>query len=121
MKIARNHFRNLVSEIAREVITSLPHDLHNRATEVLIIAEDSPPAAMDDDELLGLYDGIPLPERSIDGQPLFPDRIFVYRLPLMRMCRNIRELRREIRATIIHELGHFFGFDEDDLERMGLE
>lgn len=119
MNISRKRFHELITEIYKSVIESLPANLKNAASGVLIIAEDLPPD-WPDDELLGLYDGIPLPERGIENQPLVPDKIFLYRLPLARMCRTTRELRREIRTTIIHELGHFFGFDEDELDKMGL-
>ncbi len=120
MNISREKFHTLVTEVYGLVIESLPANLKEAALGVLIIAEDIPPD-WPEDELLGLYDGIPLSERGIDNQPLVPDRIFIYRIPLMRMCRNLSQLRREIRATIIHELGHYFGFDEDELEHMGLD
>ncbi len=120
MNISRDTFYELVCEIYESVVESLPTDLKEAARSVLIIAEDLPPD-WPEDELLGLYDGIPLSERGIDNQPLVPDRIFIYRIPLMGMCRNLSQLRREIRATIIHELGHYFGFDEDELEQMGLD
>lgn len=110
----------MVTEIYGSVVESLPANLKEAARGVLIIAEDLPPD-WPEDELLGLYDGTPLPERGIDNQPLVPDRIYLYRIPLMQMCDNLRQLRKEIRATIIHELGHYFGFDEDELARMGLD
>jgi len=59
-------------------------------------------------------------DRSIDDTLLAPDRITLFRIPFAEMCANERELREEIRLTIIHELGHFFGFEEGDLEERGL-
>ncbi len=120
MNISRKKFYELVTEISGSVIESLSPTLQEAARHVLIITEDLPPDRPED-ELFGLYDGIPLPERGIDNQPLVPDRIFIYRIPLTRMCTAMPHLRREIRATIIHELGHYFGFDEDELVRMGLD
>lgn len=120
MNISRKRFYELVTEIYGSVVESLPRNLKEAARGVLIIAEDLPPE-WPEDELLGLYDGIPLPDRGIDNQPLVPDRIFLYRIPLSRMCNTISQLRKEIRATIIHELGHYFGFEEDELMQMGLD
>lgn len=125
MRVSRHEFESLVSRTAGQVIRTLPADLRARALEVLIATDDRPPEGFNsteegDDDLLGLYEGTPLTERSIDYTPLLPDRITLFRLPLADMCHTPAELRREVRATIIHELGHFFGFEEDELERLGL-
>ena len=125
LRVSRHEFESLVSRIAEQVVRSLPADLRARAREVLIATDDLPPEGFEspeggDDDLLGLYEGTPLTERSIDYTPLLPDRITLFRLPLTDMCLTPAELRREVRATIIHELGHYFGFEEDELERLGL-
>lgn len=125
MRISRQKFEELVSELALMVVESLPDELREKAEAVLFAIEDNPGSEHLDDsdsegDLLGLYEGTPLPERYIDQEPLLPDRITLFRIPLMEMCRGVKELRREIRLTIIHELGHFFGFSEEDLEKLGL-
>ena len=69
----------------------------------------------DNDLLFGLYQGVALPDRGFDYGNELPDRVVIYRLPLLEACRDRRELHREIRDTVIHELGHYFGFDDEDL------
>ncbi len=68
----------------------------------------------DRDELFGLYQGVPLSERdSFYGE--LPDRVVIYRGPIERCCRTPGEVRREVRDTVVHELGHHFGLDEEDM------
>ena len=66
------------------------------------------------DTLLGLYQGVTLPDRGLDYSAL-PDRIVLYRLPILDMCGSREEVVREVRITVEHELGHYFGLEEDDL------
>ena len=68
--------------------------------------------------LFGLYVGVPLPERT-GGEPDLPDRIVIYRQPILQSCKNLTEARKEIRITLLHEVGHYLGMDEDDLHRLG--
>ncbi len=116
---------NSIGNNTSRLMESLPVELRKKAEakffSPLKITLEAEHLDDDDDEgdLLGLYEGTPLPERYIDQEPLLPDRITLFRIPLMEMCRGIKELRREIRLTIIHELGHFFGFSEEDLEGWG--
>lgn len=73
-------------------------------------------------ELLGLYIGTPLEDRGIDSpQVLMPDRILVFRRNLCEMCESREELLDEIRVTVLHEIGHHFGLDEDRLEELGYD
>ena len=68
--------------------------------------------------LLGLYHGVPLTDRE-GGAPVLPDRITLYRQPILENCQTRREVVREIRITLWHEVGHYLGMDEDDLHRLG--
>mgnify|MGYP003591590413 FL=1 len=124
MLLSKKEFDDLVSSITDQVISSLPHDLREQAETVLIVTADKPSKEQmlfpGDEDLLGLYEGVPLNERRVDD-PLIPDRITIFRKPLLEMCSSLRELRDEIRITLIHELGHFYGFDEDELTERGLE
>ena len=80
--------------------------------------EDEGTPASEDDDLLGLYDGIPLTERDeYDFCP--PDVITVFKGPHERLCATREEMVEEIRKTVVHEIGHYFGMDEDDIQRMG--
>jgi len=124
MRIERNRFESMVRGTIRSVIDTLPEDLRERAREVIFEIADRPTREQAEregaDDLLGLYEGTSLIDRHIDFPPVSPDRIYIFRIPLMEMCRDERELRSEVRITVIHELGHYFGFDEPDLERLGL-
>ena len=105
---------------------------------VEIIVEDEPTAeqlalgqgypepresAMDDggETLFGLYEGVPLTRRGSDYHLVPPDRITIFRGPLERACRSPQSIAREVRITVMHELGHHLGFEESGLESMGLE
>ena len=79
----------------------------------MLVSEDEPP----EPGLYGLYEGVPLPER--DGPPLEPDRITIYRRELEADFTDPDELREEIRITVLHELAHYFGLDEDRLDELG--
>ena len=71
-----------------------------------------------DETLFGLYEGVPLTERE-GGGLMFPDRIVIYRQPILRSCSTRSEAEREIKVTLRHEIGHYLGMNEDDLHRLG--
>ena len=93
----------------------LPPDIAAALDNVAVVVEDEHP---DDPDLYGLYEGIPLPERG-DMAGALPDRITIFRLPLEEEFVDPDELEREIRITVLHELGHYFGLDEDRLAELG--
>jgi len=109
--------------VVQEALETIPDDLQAAIENVAVTVEDEPSdedllsVGLDPeyDTLLGLYQGIPLPEREPSNYMSLPDRIFVYRLPLLEACSSRRELLREIRDTVIHELGHYFGLPEEEL------
>lgn len=69
------------------------------------------------DTLLGLYSGIPLTLRTVDYGMVLPDRILIFRRPILDSCRTEEELMEEVRRTVLHEIGHYFGLDEKELEK----
>jgi predicted Zn-dependent protease with MMP-like domain len=85
----------------------------------VVLVEDDPPE--DDPDLLGLYDGVALTERW--GVPVMelPDRIFVFRRPLLDLCDSREELVEEVRITVVHEVAHHFGIDDDRLHELGYD
>ena len=101
----------------RAALDSLPPELAAALRNVAVVVEDE---NAEDPDLFGLYEGVPLPERGNDIG-LLPDRIAIYRLPLEDEFDDPLELRREIRITVLHELGHYFGLDEDRLAELGYE
>jgi predicted Zn-dependent protease with MMP-like domain len=102
-------------EIVARALRSLPPDLQPAVRNIEIAIEDEHP---DDPHLLGLYEGVPLPERG-DWTAQLPDRIRIFRRPLVESFSDPRELEEEIRITVLHELGHYFGLDEDRLDDLG--
>ncbi len=101
----------------KAALDSLPPHLAAALDNVAVVVEDEHP---DDPDLFGLYEGIPLPERG-DMAGALPDRITIFRLPLEDEFGDPGELEREIRITVLHELGHYFGLDEDRLAELGYE
>jgi predicted Zn-dependent protease with MMP-like domain len=73
------------------------------------------------DDILGLYLGVPLEDKALDGPAALPDRILIFRDNLCEMCADWDELVDEIRITVLHEIGHHFGLDEDRLSELGYE
>lgn len=104
-------------EQVRTALDSLPPAIAEALTNVAVVIEDEHP---DDPDLFGLYEGVPLPERG-DGIGLPPDKITIYRLPLEESFSDPAELRDEIGITVLHELGHYFGVDEDRIAELGYE
>ena len=101
----------------RAALDELPPHLAAALRNVAVVVEDENP---DDPDLLGLYHGIPLPERGdMAGMP--PDTISIYRIPLEESFADPDELREEIRITVLHELAHYFGLDEDRLAELGYD
>jgi predicted Zn-dependent protease with MMP-like domain len=100
----------------RAALESLPADLRSAMSNVEIVVEDENP---EEPDLFGLYLGIPLPERH-DYAGVLPDKIAIYRLPLEEEFGHDPELLvAEIRTTVLHELAHHFGLDEDRLAELG--
>ena len=109
--------------VVNEALESLPKRFAEMIENVVIAVEDEPTdedlESIDDDgdedaELLGIYRGVALTERSHDMQ-LLPDEIAVFRGPINRVARTRNEAVREVRETVIHELGHYFGLDDDEM------
>lgn len=125
MRLSRERFEALVDRVAEAVLAELPPNLRAEAEQVFLeIAEWPTPEqrrALEDDDgaLLGLYEGVPLVQRGADSVLLEPDRITLFQRPIEMTARTEEEVRRQIRKTLIHELGHFFGFDEDELHERG--
>lgn len=107
-----------------EALDDIPDDLAGLLDNVVVQVEDEPSeeeirsVGLDPevDTLFGLYEGVSILERNPGSYGgALPDRIVIYRLPLLEHCASRRELLREIRDTVIHEVGHYFGFGEEDL------
>ncbi len=120
--MTRKEFTRLVTE----VLATLPEEFATRLQNVEVVVEESPTraqirsAGLDPrrDTLFGLYEGTPLEERSLDYVGL-PDKISLFFRPIVEVCDSREQIRDEIRTTILHEVAHFFGIDDEDLEQWG--
>lgn len=120
----RRHFRKLV----REAVASLPPELLRRVQNVEIVIERRPTARdrkaagiPPGHTLLGLYHGIPLTARGENYNLVLPDKISIYQEPIEDLCGDDEErIREEVRKTVLHEIGHYFGIDDDRLHELGM-
>ncbi|MBP7145947.1 MAG: metallopeptidase family protein [Acidobacteria bacterium] len=122
IRISREEFDRVV----RDAIAELPPEIRGQLQNISIMVQDLPSDEdLGDFEppldpcLFGLYIGVPLPERSTSDPPQLPDTIYVYKRNLERMGTDRDVLVQEIRTTILHEIGHYLGFDEEDLAERG--
>jgi predicted Zn-dependent protease with MMP-like domain len=121
MRVSKEEFEALVEE----ALEQLPEEFKAALDNVAVMVEEEPsdedlegveidPEDPDRDDLLGLYQGTPLTER--DGfYSALPDRVLIFRGPILRACETRRQVIREVRETVQHELGHYFGLEEDEL------
>jgi predicted Zn-dependent protease with MMP-like domain len=115
--ISASEFESLVEEALDEV----PEEFAALLDNVAVVIEDEPSdddldiLDEDADELLGIYRGVARPERSFDMLPMLPDQIAIFRGPITRVARTRRDIVREVRDTVIHELGHHFGLSDDEM------
>lgn len=108
--------KRVFERLVREAVETLPQELREELENVAVLVEDEPPEEWPEEgELLGLYHGISKKERGFWYGNVLPDRIVIYRKPLERMSRNLEDLRENVRQTVVHEVGHYFGFGEEEL------
>lgn len=114
-------------ELVRESLDDLPEEFARHLENVAIVVEDEPDAGLlrslgldpRRDTLFGLYQGVPLSERSATYGNALPDRISIYYRPLRRACRTPEQIRRQVRITVVHEIAHYFGMDEEEIRELG--
>ena len=104
-------------DVVRAALDDLPPEIAAGLRNVAVVIEEE---NAEDPDLYGLFEGVPLTEGGPDAGDL-PNRIAIYRLPLETDFPEEAELRDEIRVTVLHELGHYFGLDEDRLAELGYE
>lgn len=100
-----------------EELDLLPDEMIDGLDNVVFVVEDRPEDGSLD--LLGLYDGLALTERDRYGMGELPDRIIVYREPHLSQCETMEQLRDEIHTTLVHEIAHFYGIDDERLHELG--
>ncbi len=110
--------------LVADALDSLPPEIASRMENVEVVVEDEPSPALlatmaPGTSLFGLYHGIPLTKRGAAYGNVLPDKISIYRGPITRYWRDPDRIRTQIRRTVIHEIGHYFGMDEDRLHDLG--
>jgi len=98
-------------------LDQIPEEIAALVRNVVVLVEEEPSA--DDPDLLGLYDGVALTEREANYGAELPDRILIFRGPLLDLCESTEELEEEVRITVVHEIAHHFGIDDDRLHELG--
>ncbi|MEU4419173.1 metallopeptidase family protein [Actinoplanes sp. NPDC024001] len=111
--MSRERFEELVGEALDEV----PVELLSLMNNVVFLVEDLPPDGGDD--LLGLYEGIAQTDRGWDYAGVLPDRITIYRLPTLKVCDSEDDVVEEVAVTVVHEIAHHFGIDDQRLHELG--
>jgi predicted Zn-dependent protease with MMP-like domain len=101
-----------------QALDGIPDELARLVRNVVVLVEDEPPEDEPDD-LLGLYDGVALTERDSSLTVQLPDRIFIFRGPLLDFCETEAQLVEEVRITVVHEIAHHFGIDDRRLHELG--
>lgn len=113
IEVTPEEFEDLVAQ----ALEAVPHELARLVDNVVFVIEDDAPA--DDPDLLGLYEGIALTERDSRYAGILPDRITIYRTPTLQMCDSLDEVVDEVNITVVHEIAHHFGIDDDRLHELG--
>src|SRR5262249_22969224 len=111
--------RERFARLVEQALGDIPPKFRDAIQNLALVVEDQPSEQLlrdleveSDDTLFGLYEGVPLPERSASYGNALPDRISIYQIPIEDACSDDREIRRCIAETVIHELGHYFGMSE---------
>ena len=107
--------------VVRETVNGLPEWVQNALDnlEILVMEEADEDLDPEGEGLLGLYLGLPLPERGVDYAGELPDVIYIFRQPHLELDLPADELREEVARTLIHEVAHYFGIDDDHLDEIG--
>jgi len=113
VEMSRDRFEELVGEALDEV----PDELLRLMDNVVVLVEDEPEG--NDPDLLGLYEGYALTTRGWNYSGVLPDRITIYRHPTLRICDTEDDVVEEIATTVVHEIAHHFGIEEERLHELG--
>ena len=107
--------RERFEELVAEALDGIPGELGSLMDNVAVFVEEESRGR----NLLGLYHGVPLTHREAGYSGVMPDRITIYRLPILARCRTEAEVVHQVRVTVIHEVAHHFGIDDDRLDELG--
>jgi predicted Zn-dependent protease with MMP-like domain len=121
-KVSKSRF----GELVQSALSELPEQFAQFVEEVPVEILDRPTAKQLRDSkvepggtLLGLYHGRKRTDRNVEDSGVLPDAIYIFQKPIESICQNEDDLRRQVRITVLHEIGHHFGLDEEELDRLG--
>jgi predicted Zn-dependent protease with MMP-like domain len=124
MKLSTEEFDGIV----KRAIDRIPEEIRQHLANIIITVRKRPSRQMlkemgvpPGETLLGLFEGVPLIERSVVEPPLYPDTILLFQEPLEEMCETAKELEEQIEITVVHEVAHFIGMSEERLAELGYE
>ena len=103
-------------EMINDALDTIPEEFARHMTNMVVLARDF---NEDEPSLLGLFEGVPLTEQYANHTGFLPDAVFVYKDALEAMCNDVEELRHEVKVTVLHEVGHYFGLEEHELHELG--
>ena len=109
--------RERFEELVGDALDAVPGQLLDLLDNVVILVEDDPPAG--DPHLLGVYEGYALTERGWDYGGVLPDRILIFRRPILAICESEEDVVEEVQVTVVHEIAHHFGIDDARLHELG--
>jgi predicted Zn-dependent protease with MMP-like domain len=117
--------RSQFQEVVQQALTGLPRPIRDGLENIAVVVEDFPPQEVLDEmglegpyDLLGLYQGISIDRRGFYYGNALPDKISLYQKPIEAQSRSRREMMETIREVVLHEIGHYFGLDDEELERI---
>jgi predicted Zn-dependent protease with MMP-like domain len=102
-------------QLVEAALDSIPDELRRKMRNVVVGVEDMGASP----NLLGLYQGVPLTNRTTSYAGFLPDQITIYRLPILRHCRTVDDVVRQVRITVVHEVAHHFGISDERLHELG--
>jgi predicted Zn-dependent protease with MMP-like domain len=112
--------------IVKRAVSRIPEEIRQHLDNIVISVKRKPSRRMlmdvgleQADDLLGLFQGVPLIERSFTAPPLFPDTILLFQEPLEKACETVEELEEQIEITVVHEVAHYIGIGEERLAELG--
>lgn len=112
--------------LVRDAVKSLPREFKDRLENITVVVQGEPSAAQrkdagirKDEDLLGLYEGVPLGERTHHDGSVLPDKITIFRGPVTRACRTQKAMRTVVRDTVLHEFAHYFGISDEHMQETG--
>lgn len=122
IKLSEKEFDGIV----KKALQRIPREIRGYLNNIVITVQKCPSKRMReemeialDEPLLGLFEGVPLIERSVTSPPLYPDIIYLFQEPLEAMCETLEELQEEIEITVVHEVAHYVGMTEERLAELG--